>query len=238
MWFKDYWRETTSPLYSLFFTLPLFLIYEIGLISISSNDIILMRNGADALMRQVFATLGINGIYWMGLLFFIGFITVYIFQRKYWTDTIIKGNFLFLMLLESFIWSLLLYLFMSNVHYLLMSPKGSILVQQVILAVGAGLYEEMLFRVLLISGIASILGFIFQWGHSMRRWTGMIIAAGIFSAFHFIGEYGDYFTFNIFLVRFFAGIVLGVLYFYRGFGITSWAHSIYDLMIVTRITLQ
>ena len=44
----------------------------------------------------------------------------------------------------------------------------------------------------------------------------MIIAAGIFSAFHFIGEFGDYFSFNIFMVRFFAGIVLGLLYFFRG----------------------
>ena len=66
----------------------------------------------------------------------------------------------------------------------------------------------------------------------------MVIAAGIFSLFHFIGDFGDSFSFDIFMVRFLAGIVLGLLYFARGFGITAWTHSIYDLIIVSRITTQ
>ena len=91
---------------------------------------------------------------------------------------------------------------------------------------------------LLITGIGGILGFIFQWNNTLKNLIAMIIAAGIFSAFHFIGEFGDYFSFNIFMVRFFAGIVLGLLYFFRGFGIVAWAHSIYDLIIITRISTQ
>ena len=35
-----------------------------------------------------------------------------------------------------------------------------------------------------------------------------------------------------------AGIALGLLYFFRGFGIVAWAHSIYDLIILTRISTQ
>jgi hypothetical protein len=66
----------------------------------------------------------------------------------------------------------------------------------------------------------------------------MVIAAGIFSSFHFIGEYGDFFSFNIFMVRFLAGIVLGTLYFLRGFGITAWSHAVYDLIVLTRMTTQ
>ena len=127
---------------------------------------------------------------------------------------------------------------MSNVYVLLMSPSGSMMIQQVTLAVGAGIYEEFLFRVILITGISSILAFIFQWNIKLRNWIAMILAAGIFSAFHFIGEFGDYFSFNIFMIRFFAGIILGVLYFLRGFGITAWAHSIYDLIVITKITIQ
>ena len=58
-------------------------------------------------------------------------------------------------------------------------------------------YCTFLFRVLLIAGIAGILGFIFQWSEGLRNWIAMIIAAGVFSSFHFIGEFGDYFSFNI-----------------------------------------
>ena len=142
------------------------------------------------------------------------------------------------MMIESCLWSIGLYLFMSNVYILLMNPSGHFIIQQVTLAVGAGIYEEFLFRVLLITGIGGILGFIFQWNNTLRNLIAMIIAAGIFSALHFIGEFGDYFSFNIFMVRFFAGIMLGLLYFFRGFGIVAWAHSIYDLIILTRISTQ
>ena len=66
----------------------------------------------------------------------------------------------------------------------------------------------------------------------------MFMSAGIFSVFHFIGDYGDYFSFRIFMVRFLAGIFLGMLFILRGFGITAWSHSIYDLIVLTKITTE
>ncbi|MBC8467420.1 MAG: CPBP family intramembrane metalloprotease, partial [Candidatus Marinimicrobia bacterium] len=159
-------------------------------------------------------------------------------QRKFWEKSQIHGDFLLKMMGESVVWSALLYYFMSNVNLLLMNPTGSLLIQRVTLAVGAGIYEEFLFRVLLIAGISGILGFIFQWSEKMKNGMAMVIAAGIFSSFHFIGEYGDYFSFNIFMIRFLAGIALGSLYFLRGFGITAWSHAIYDLIVLTQMTTQ
>ncbi|HIF82888.1 MAG TPA: CPBP family intramembrane metalloprotease [Candidatus Marinimicrobia bacterium] len=223
---NSYWLSTRSPLYSFLFTVPLFLIYEIGIFLTSSDDMFVLRNGADALMRQILATFGITGLYWVGVIFFIGFIIAFILQRKYWEETQIHSDYFLLMMVESVGWSVL------------MNPTGSMLVQQVTLAVGAGIYEEFLFRVLLIAGISVILGFIFQWSDKTRNWAAMVIAAGIFSSFHFIGEYGDFFSFNIFMVRFLAGIALGTLYFLRGFGITAWSHAVYDLIVLTRMTTQ
>ena len=235
---NPYWRSTRSPLYSFLFTIPLFLIYEIGILLTSADDMLVLRNGADALMRQILATFGVSGLYWMGGLFFVGFIIAFILQRKFWQETQVHGDYLLLMMGESLAWSVLIYYFMSNVSLLLMNPTGSLLIQRVTLAVGAGIYEEFFFRVLLIAGISMILGFIFQWPDKTRNWAAMVIAAGIFSSFHFIGEYGDFFSFNIFMIRFLAGIALGTLYFLRGFGITAWSHAIYDLIVLTRMTTQ
>ena len=235
---NSYWRSTRSPLYSFLFTIPLFLIYEIGIFLTSTDDMFVLRNGADALMRQILATFGLTGLYWVGAIFFIGFIITFILQRKYWEQTQIHSDYFLLMMVESVVWSVLIYFLMTNVYLLLMNPTGSMLVQQVTLAVGAGIYEEFLFRVLLIAGISVILGFIFQWSDKTRNWAAMVIAAGIFSSFHFIGEYGDFFSFNIFMVRFLAGIALGTLYFLRGFGITAWSHAVYDLIVLTRMTTQ
>jgi len=197
-----------------------------------------MRNGADALMRQILSAFGMNGFYWIGGLFFIGFLIIYFVQKYSWDEFEVYGSYLILMMAESLFWSFFLFLIMSNLHLLLMISSGSIMIQQVILAVGAGIYEEILFRVILIYVITKLLGIIFQWETYIRISVAMIIAAGIFSSFHFIGDYGDYFSFNIFMIRFFAGIILGILYFARGFGITAWTHSLYDLIVLTRITTQ
>ena len=162
MWIYKYWINTRTPLYSFLFTVPLFFIYEIGIFLTSYSDMVSMRNGADALMRQILSAFGMNGFYWMGVIFFLGFILVFIYQKQYWHDMEVNSEFLPLMLAESMAWAMGLYFFMSNVYILLMNPNGSILIQQVTLAVGAGIYEEILFRVILIAAIGGILGFIFQ----------------------------------------------------------------------------
>jgi membrane protease YdiL (CAAX protease family) len=229
---------TRTPIYSLLFTLPFFLIYEVGIFLTSNENLNIMRNGADALMRQILSTFGLVGLYWMGAIFFIAIILTFLVQRKYWYDIEIFGNYLIIMVFESLFWSLLLYFFMSNVYLFLMNPNGEVLIQQITLAIGAGIYEEFFFRVVLILLISSILALVFNWNKKINNWLSMIIAAGIFSAFHFIGDYADFFSFKIFMVRFLAGIILGTLYFFRGFGITAWSHSIYDLIIITKITTQ
>ena len=84
---NPYWRSTRSPLYSFLFSIPLFLIYEIGILLTSADDMLVLRNGADALMRQILATFGVSGLYWMGGLFFVGFVIAFMLQRKFWQET-------------------------------------------------------------------------------------------------------------------------------------------------------
>ena len=139
---------------------------------------------------------------------------------------------------ESLLWSSLLFIFMSNMHLLLMVTSGTRVIQNVTLAIGAGIYEEFLFRVIMIFLLKYILGLIIQWGHFLKFFISIVLASGFFSLFHFIGEFGDYFTFNIFMVRFLAGIYLGILYSFRGFGIAAWTHSLYDLIVLTYQTTQ
>ena len=231
-----YFKDTKSPFYGFIFTIPLFLIYELGIIINSNESIILMRNGADVLLRQILSFFGLNGIYWLGLVFFVAYLITFFFHKSKMKQNEINIIYLFIMIIESLCWANLIYLFMSNIHILLMNPTGSIILQKVTLAIGAGIYEEFLFRVILILLLSQIIKFIFKWSLNFSRLVAMIISAGIFSSFHFLGEYGDYFSFNIFMIRFFAGIFLGMVYFSRGFGIVAWSHSIYDLIVLTKIT--
>ena len=189
-------------------------------------------------MRAILESFGILGVYGLGAIFLIGFIVTYVFFLKGKNSSDIKTEYLFIMVFESVVWAILLYILLSKFMVLLMTPIGKAILQQVILAVGAGIYEEFLFRVLLISGLSNIIGFVFLWEEKGSNIAALIIAAAIFSGIHFMGEYGDYFTMELFLLRFIAGVILGILYYARGFGITAYAHSIYDLIVLIQITIR
>ena len=230
-----YFKKTRSPFYSFIFTIPLFFIYEVGIIFLSKDNMVVVRNGADFLLRSAFEVFGIFSLYGLGVLFFIGFIsTYYLFFR--FDDNKIQAEFLFIMVIESVFWATILYFLLAKFMLVLMNPIGKTIIQQVTLAIGAGIYEEFLFRLVLISVLSRLIGFVFLWENVYRKLAALILAAIMFSAFHFVGDYGDYFSIELFLLRSFAGIILGILYFIRGFGITAYSHSIYDLIVLIQIT--
>ena len=233
----SYLLKSKTSFYSFLFTLPLFFIYEINILFLSWDDILIVRNGADFLMRNILESFDIYGLYGLGLVFFLGLLVTYIFFIKEDQKQEVNVNFLFIMLAESMLWSVFLYFLLFKFMVLLMNPVGKTILQQVTLAIGAGIYEEFLFRVLLIAGLSGILGFVFMWDKTFKNIIAVVLSGGIFSAFHFMGEYGDFFSMELFLIRFFAGLILGVLYMYRGFGITAYTHSIYDLIVLIRMTL-
>ena len=233
----SYLLKSRTSFYSFLFTLPLFFLYEANIVFLSWDDILVVRNGADFLMRNILESFDIYGLYGLGLVFFLGLLVTYIFFIKEDHQQEVKFNFLFIMLAESMLWSVVLYFSLFKFMVLLMNPTGKTILQQVTLAIGAGIYEEFLFRVLLIAGLSGILGFVFMWDKTFKNIIAVVLSGGIFSAFHFMGEYGDFFSMELFLIRFFAGLFLGVLYMYRGFGITAYTHSIYDLIVLIRMTL-
>ena len=102
---------------------------------------------------------------------------------------------------------------------------------QLMISLGAGIYEELLFRVILVSGLAWLARRAFGW----RTTTAGLFAVGtgalIFSAFHYIGPYGDRFELGSFTFRAIAGVLLSSLYLLRGFGITAWTHALYDVFL-------
>ena len=78
----SYYLKTRSSFYSFLFTIPLFFIYEIGILFLSHDDIIVARNGADFLMRTLLESFGVYGLYGLGAIFLIGFVITYFFFLK------------------------------------------------------------------------------------------------------------------------------------------------------------
>ena len=208
----SYLLKSKTSFYSFLFTLPLFFLYEINILFLSWDDILVVRNGADFLMRNILESFDIYGLYGLGLVFFLGLLVTYIFFIKEDQQQEVNVNFLFIMLAESMLWSVVLYFLLFKFMVLLMNPVGKTILQQVTLAIGAGIYEEFLFRVLLIAGLSGILGFVFMWDKTFKNIIAVVLSGGIFSAFHFMGEYGDFFSMELFLIRFFAGLILSLIH--------------------------
>jgi membrane protease YdiL (CAAX protease family) len=95
---------------------------------------------------------------------------------------------------------------------------------------GAGIYEEALFRLLLYSFLLRLLRFI---GLPLlpAAVAAATASATLFSAAHHLGPYGQPYGNYVFLFRLAAGLYFAALYQFRGFGIAVGAHACYNVMI-------
>ncbi len=100
----------------------------------------------------------------------------------------------------------------------------------VIMSLGAGLYEEIVFRVALFGGgafaIRMVFGGIVKWGLT-AGWA--VVAACIFAGWHYVGAYGDPWDTRTFVFRATCGLVLTAIYVFRGFAPAVWTHALYDV---------
>ena len=236
----DYLRATRQSRYSLTFALPLLLLYE-GLAAVmSQSDAVSVRNGADVFLKTVFMALGgRNGVTLFGLLL-LG-VGLWLVWRDYRKNTgRLKMSYIGLMLAESVAYAAVLGTVVSTLASLLLSGPLSIIQNgsfsqltfetQLMVSLGAGIYEELLFRVLLVSGMVAF-GLRLGWCRSVAVAVAVLGSAVIFSGFHYVGPFGDTLTVASFTFRAVAGLVLSGLSVARGFGIVAWSHALYDLGI-------
>lgn len=238
----DYWHESRRPLSSLVFVAPLLMIYEAGVL-LPGGDA--ARNGVDAWLRALLDAVG------FGQYFLLPVLTVCILlgwhhtTRQPWR---ISWGVLGRMVVECLLLAICLRvllglqdaLFQATVvpvnHAVTMfvgqGAEGATLPRRLgdlILFLGAGIYEELLFRLILLS--AAI------WG--LRRlgvgpWASVVWAVAltsfIFAAAHYVPPYGEPLEARSFAFRFIAGIFFCILFVYRGFGIAAGTHAGFDIL--------
>ncbi len=236
-----YWREARAPRYSLLFALPLLLAYE-ALAALLSHDAYAgVRNGADVLLKSVFVWLGgRNGLVAFGVLLVgVGAVLVWRDARK---GGGIRPAVFPLMLAESVAWALAFGWVASVLTSLLLRgvPLAAGLAArmdlptQLMISLGAGIYEELLFRVLLVAGLAALARRVLRVGEVGAGALATLVGALVFSAFHYIGPLGDRLELGSFTFRAVAGVLFSALYLTRGFGIAAWTHALYDVFLTLR----
>jgi hypothetical protein len=101
--------------------------------------------------------------------------------------------------------------------------------QDFVLYCGAGIYEELVFRVGLLGLLILVFTKLFHMEHAYAAAWSVLLGAAIFSAFHHIG--GEAFSWSAFLQRMFAGIYFSAIYFNRSFGAAAAGHALFDMIV-------
>ena len=200
-----------------------------------------MRNGADVILRSFFiAAAGSRGPL-IFVLCVIG-VCIWFIARDLRRSGKLEPRIFAWMSAESMLLALAFGLVIGTITAKLLTPFGPMAIgagqpsmgigARLMLSLGAGLYEELLFRVLLVSGLLLLARRVFRWRPALANTFAVGLGALIFSAFHYIGAYGDPFRIDSFVFRAIAGVAFSALYVFRGFGITAWTHALYDVLVL------
>jgi len=216
------------PLASLAFLSPLLAFYVVGLVWVRPD----LAAGADILLRRALHFLGVTGTMAPTWLVVIVLLAWHLVRRDPWQ---ISWGVLGLMAAETAILAApllaMLLAFQAASHASLsIAPVAPEWLAAAMSSIGAGIYEELLFRALLVGGPILLLHYVLRDDSDGSRVAVVLIVAALFAGAHHL-ENPSGFTWPIFLFRAAAGIYLGFLFVFRGFGVTAGVHILYNLIV-------
>lgn len=232
---RTYLASTRHPWSCFLFLLPLLALYEGGLFWLGGDQASRLRNGADAWLRWAFEIFGAGHA-----LAAPAVVLVVLLLWTWWRwadrpeDPVTTW---FGMAFESTLFAIILWQFSRNFGPIIdgLGIKLQITVKsapagQILTFVGAGIYEEVLFRLGLFGGLVLLLRVVrIPW---IAAWILAACASALaFAAAHHIGPYGEPMRADYFIFRTVAGLYFTILFVARGFGIAVGAHAGYDVLV-------
>jgi hypothetical protein len=227
-----YFQATRHPWPSLLLLLPLLLAYEGGVLWLGGTQPETLRNGADAWLHWGLQKVGVNFAYGPPLciaVFFLGWSYMARDKRPQDLVGVVSGMVIEVVFFALGLWGLSRAMDHFSV-YLRWSPGRAEAMGQAVTFIGAGIYEEALFRLILFTGLAFVLRLAFV-PSLLAVPVAAAGSAALFSAAHHIGPFGEPFERYVFLFRLLAGLYFAVVYRMRGFGVAAGAHALYDVVV-------
>lgn len=225
----------SDPWSDLVLTLPMFIGYHLGVIFLP------IRNAADVVTRELVALAGHDRAAYGGLTLAIGLAYVVVLglagrgHALRWQRFVVIG-------LEGIVYAVAVRTVASYVVGRVFLGPDPAAVQAmgpfsgIIMSLGAGFYEELVFRVALFGGGLRLVTILFPTTTATSRAlvpiTWALVTSAIFSAWHYVGALGEPFDAQSFLFRWVCGLVFVAIYALRGFAPVVWTHAVYDLWVL------
>ncbi len=256
---REYWSQARQPLACLVFLLPLLAVYEAGVIWLGGSNPSAVRNGADYWMRGWLYQVGLDYAFLLPLLVTGGLLAWHVWGRYPWRisfDTLVG------MFAESLLFAFCLVLLgqlqdlvfqrwlapdatldgtaVSMGTAAIASPMLAIMnqdtVARLVSFVGAGVYEEVMFRLCLLPACYGVFRVALT-----NKWSAVLAVLTtslLFALAHYVGVSGDEFSLFSFTFRALAGFFFAALFMIRGFGITVGCHAAYDVLVGILLAAQ
>jgi hypothetical protein len=231
-----YFHATRHPWPSLLLLLPLLAAYEGGIFWLGGPQPDALRNGADTWLHWGLETVGVDVAYAPPAIIALVFLVwSYAARAKRPQDLVgvVTGMVIEAVFFALGLWGLSRALGPVLDHFgiqLRLSPAHTQAVSQAITYIGAGIYEEVLFRLILFSGLAFLLRLVLL-PPVIALPLAAAGSAALFSAAHHVGPFGEAFDSYVFLFRMLAGMYFAAVYRLRGFGVAAGAHALYDVVV-------
>ncbi|UCE61020.1 MAG: CPBP family intramembrane metalloprotease [Phycisphaerales bacterium] len=211
------------PLDALIFLMPLLLFYEV--VSIAEPERVL----AFDLLRRFFELFGEAGMWAPGVGVIVILLATHAASGKGWA---IRWKHVGWMYVESAVWAIPL-LALNWAIPLSNGPTTSPgLLARLALGVGAGVYEELVFRLILISIIVMIGVDVLRLGRTSVAMSAILLSSLAFAAHHCQPIGIEPFESTRFIFRTMAGVYLALIFWYRGYGSAAGCHAAYNVALV------
>jgi hypothetical protein len=232
-------RARPDPLTSVVLTVPVFVLYHLGILVID------VRDGVDWISGLTLWLLDESVPAYVGVTLCAAACLVMAawIQRRRGK---LRPAALFPIVAESGAWAILMAISVGwTTHAIAASDPEPALIfgaavggvsdlgvlDKFVLSAGAGFHEEVVFRVGLFAGGAMFL----QRGAGFGRVASLAAAACVssllFALVHHLGPYGDAWALMPLVFRTLTGLFLSGVYLLRGFAVAVYTHAIYDALV-------
>jgi hypothetical protein len=222
---SDYVRSTREPLYNLVFLLPLVVIYEVATIFVTgvspAHELVAQR-----IIRVTLGWIGVEGSWLAGVLLLATLLVWHLRTQRSW---LVRPYVPLLMIVESAV--LVLPLIVLHSLMLQIGGGGNNFRARLLQTFGAGLYEELLFRLYLVGGLMLL-------AHQLRvrgptvSVAIILIGGAVFAWCHFAPIGADAFGWPAFLHRMAAGAYLSFVFLRRGLGVAVGCHVLHNIILL------
>jgi membrane protease YdiL (CAAX protease family) len=232
--------------YALFFLLPLIIFYEVGTILINTD---LLRESqvrvvAFAWLQEALQYIGMGGrMAWAAppLVVVLILLGLQLASRKSWEFKTLDAGPMVLECITLATPLIVLGLFINTSSLRQAAAQyagGKTLLADIVTGIGAGIYEELVFRLVLICLLMLLLQDVLGLERKGSLVASVLVSSVLFSAHHHVvfvsGRFAVAAPFEIteFAFRSTAGVYFAALFAIRGFGITAGTHAFYDIIAV------